>query len=374
MRKASESVVLVLLSTVLLVLSFAIVQGQSRERFVVSAKAGGINAVTGGTSVHAKGVSVWQQLTIKDNLESGDVVKTGLDGRVEMLLNPGSYLRVGENSEFELSDNSLDNLELRLIRGTAIVEATGADDSEMLVNITTPHARMAIVRRGLYRVNVLPTDATELIVRKGRVLLADSQTKVKGGRKLIFSGTSFLIAKQEKTDKENLDSLDVWSKQRAETVAQANRRISSRDVTLFMASLNDDWFGRRSLSGRSPGLWVFNSRFGCYTFLPFYFGWGSPYGGAYSNSFYAGSSVFGGFQNRGPLVHYPSGVSSMPGPNGGGTSVSNPSVSNPPRNMPPMNNPSMSNPSPRETRSSPPHHDRGHDRGISRPRVHENKR
>jgi len=364
MRKASESVVLVLLTTVLLVSGFAIAQGQNRERFVVSAKAGGINAVTGGTSVHAKGVSEWQQLTIKDNLESGDVVKTGLDGRVEMLLNPGSYLRVGENSEFELSDNSLDNLELRLIRGTAIVEATGADDTEMLVNITTPHARMAIVRRGLYRVNVLPTNATELIVRKGRVLLADSQTKVKGGRKLIFSGTSFLIAKLEKADKENLDSLDVWSKQRAETVAQANRRISSRDLTLFMASLNDPWSGRY-LSARSPGLWVFNSRFGCFTFLPFYFGWGSPYGGAYSNSFYAGSSCCGGFRNGGGSVNYPSGVSSMPGPNGGGsggTSISNPSVSNPPRNIPPMNNPS---PAPRETRSPPPHHDGG----ISRTRV-----
>ncbi len=285
MRKAFESLVLVLLTTVLLVFSFAIAQGQNRERFVVSAKAGGINAVTGGTSVHAKGVSEWQQLTIKDNLESGDVVKTGLDGRVEMLLNPGSYLRVGENSEFELSDNSLDNLELRLIRGTAIVEATGADDTEMLVNITTPHARLAIVRRGLYRVNVLPTDATELIVRKGRVLLADSQTKVKGGRKLIFSGTSFLIAKLEKADKENLDSVDIWSKQRAQTVAQANRKIRGRDMSLLMSSLSNA--GSR-FPARSSGIWMYHPRYGCYTFVPFFIGWESPYGSSYSSSFYGG--------------------------------------------------------------------------------------
>ena len=358
MRKASASLILVLLTIVMLVSGFRIAQGQSRERFVVSAKAGGINAVTGGTSVHAKGVSEWQQLTIKDNLESGDVVKTGIDGRVEMLLNPGSYLRVGENSEFELSDNSLDNLELRLNRGTAIVEATGADDTEMLVNITTPHARMAIVRRGLYRVNVLPTDATELIVRKGRVLLADSQTKVKGGKKLIFSGTSFLIAKLENDDKENPDSLDIWSKQRAETVAQANRRISSRDLTLFMSSMNDDWFGRRSFFGRSSfgrssGFWVFNRRFGCYTFLPMYYGWGSPYGRNYSNSFYGGSSGWG-FNNSRTFGNYPSGVSSTPSPNGGGHSGTS------------MRNPSMNNPSPSQpaTRSLSPH-----DGGISRKRL-----
>ena len=361
MRKASASLILILLTTVLLISGVVSAQGQSRERFVVSAKAGGINAVTGGTRVHAKGVTDWQQLTIKDNLESGDVVKTGLDGRVEMLLNPGSYLRVGENSEFELSNNSLDNLEVRLISGTAIVEATGADDTEMLVNITTPHARMAIVRRGLYRVNVLPTDATELIVRKGRVLLADSQTKVKGGKKLIFSGSSFLIANLEKSDKENLDSLDVWSQQRAETVAQANKRISSRDLTLFMSSLNDDWYGRRSNFGfgrssfdRSSGYWVFNRRFGCYTFMPLYYGWGSPYGRTYANAFYGGfSSPWGGIRHGGRFGSNPaSGVSSNPAPNIGGNSG------------PSMPSPSMNNPSPGPTtRGLSPH-----EGGISRKR------
>lgn len=66
--------------------------------------------------MHARGNSDWRQLTIKEDLETGDVVRTGFDGRVEMLLNPGSYMRIGENSEFELADNSLENLEVRLIR------------------------------------------------------------------------------------------------------------------------------------------------------------------------------------------------------------------------------------------------------------------
>ena len=120
---------------------------QNREKFVISAKAGGVNAVTGRASMLPHGNGEWQQLTIKEDLEAGDLVKTGVDGRVEMLLNPGSYLRVGENSEFELSDNSLENLELRVITGTAIVEVTGADDEELFIGITTPHTRMSIVRR-----------------------------------------------------------------------------------------------------------------------------------------------------------------------------------------------------------------------------------
>ena len=197
------------LSVVLLACLAVDASGQSREKFLISAKAGGINAVTGGAKVHLKGGADWQQLTVTDDLEAGDIVQTEMGGRVEMLLNPGSYLRLGENSEFELVNNSLDNLELKLIRGTAIVEATGTGDSELLINITTPHANFAIVRHGLYRLNVVPDDATELIVRKGRVMLNDSHTKVNGGNKVIFSATAGLsVAKLKGDDKKDRDDID----------------------------------------------------------------------------------------------------------------------------------------------------------------------
>src|SRR4030095_12861596 len=105
------------------------------------------------------------------------------------------------NSEFELADNSLENLEVPLLRGPAIVEVTGADDEELFIGITTPHTRMSIVRRGLYRVSVVPGDNTELIVRKGRVMLEDSHTKVKGGNKVVFSSNSFSVAKLTDAEK-----------------------------------------------------------------------------------------------------------------------------------------------------------------------------
>jgi hypothetical protein len=262
---------------------------QNREKFVISAKAGGINAVTGRANVHLKGGSDWQQLSVTDDLDAGDVVRTETGGRVEMLLNPGSYLRIGENSEFELVNNSLENLEVRLLRGTAIVEATGADDSELMINISTPHTKLAIVRHGLYRLNVVPEDATELIVRKGRVMLNDSQ-KIKGGNKVVFSGSAFLVAKLQDAEKKDRDEIALWSKERAETLAKANRRISDRTLSSAFASFRgSDWlFG----SNRSSGFWFFNRVSSCYTFVPFYYGWGSPYGSSYTfsafNPFYWG--------------------------------------------------------------------------------------
>jgi hypothetical protein len=293
MRKPLFARLLPLLVAVLVVCVPAIGRGQNREKFVISAQAGGVNAVTGRATVRARGNTEWQLLTIKEDLEKGDVVRTSYDGRVEMLLNPGSYMRVGENSEFELADNSLENLEVRLLRGTAIVEVTGADDAELFIGITTPHTRMSIIRRGLYRVNVVPEDTTELIVRKGRVMLEDSHTKIKGGNKVVFSSHSFSVAKLDKADKKRSDSLEDWSEDRAETLAQANSKLRGKMVNTFLAGYRRDWllsgFGERS------GLWMYNPIFSCFTFLPFGYGWGSPYGGSYSSFFYGG----GPWQGRG---------------------------------------------------------------------------
>ncbi|HVQ38500.1 MAG TPA: FecR family protein, partial [Pyrinomonadaceae bacterium] len=310
----------------------AIAAQPSRNKFVISAKAGGVNAVTGRATMRAHGQSEWQQLTIKEDLEAGDIVKTGTDGRIEMLLNPGSYLRIGENSEVELSDNSLQNLEVRLIRGTAIVEATGFDGAALLINITTPHTRMAIVRKGLYRVSVVPGDATELIVRKGRVMLDGSHTKVDGGNKVVFSGTSFSVAKLRDTEKRQ-DDLEAWSKDRSKTIAQANRGFNRRDMSLAMLGFNSGW-GR--LSPSLSGIWMYSAGYGCYTFFPFYTGWGSPYGGSYYNSLYpyncCGRYGYGGYNNTN---NTPGGYS--PPYNAGGGSTGNPN--NPPSSPPPSSSP-----------------------------------
>jgi FecR protein len=324
MRKTSSLPALFILSVAFILCCSIVNFAQNREKFVISAKAGGINAITGDASVHSRGQTDWQQLMITDDLDAGDRVRTAYDGRVEILLNPGSYLRVGGNSEVELSNNTLENLELRLIRGTAIVEATGADGLDLNINISTPHTKLAIVRQGLYRLNVVPGDATELIVRKGRVILSDSHTKVKGGNKVVFSATNVSVAKLTKEEKKNKEKEDVevWSKERAQTLAKANRRITDRMLNSAFASYRDwDPFLR------GYGLWFFNRTSNCYTFLPFSYGWGSPYGTSYSTSVY--SPVFPssyGNGNRWPSSNPSGGTTSSGGsrPSSGGSAPAAP--------------------------------------------------
>jgi len=250
---------------------------QNREKFGISAKAGGVNTVVGQVWVKRAGQTSEQRLTSDDALESGDVVSTGVWARAEILLNPGSYFRLGENSEFELVDSSLDNLRIKLTKGSAILEAIGGENTELRINIETAQQPLVIVRRGLYRINA-EAGSTQLLVQKGRAQLSNNPPEIaKGGKKIVVSGGSPLIAKIGKYDK---DEFDNWSKERGQTLAQANVRLTARTMSGYTA-LNNWGFG--SGFGRL-GLWTYNTSYRCYTFLPFYYGFSSVYG--FYGSFY----------------------------------------------------------------------------------------
>jgi hypothetical protein len=257
------------------------VVAQDREKFVISAKAGGVNSVLGRVNFQKKGQAQPELLTAQTDLNAGDVVDTGRSGRVEILLNPGSYLRAAEGTRFELTDNSLEHLTVTLLQGSAIVEATGANDVNTEIAINTRHARTALVKRGIYRFNVNGAQ-TELLVLKGKAIVNGNESSpVRGGQKAMLTNGPVVTAKLDKKDQDDFDS---WSRNRAELLARANSRISARALNSYLSTLDNDW-GFMGFRGRN-GLWLFNSRWSCYTFMPFYAGWGSPYGPGYASQFY----------------------------------------------------------------------------------------
>ena len=252
----------------------SVANAQNRERFGISAKAGGVNAVSGQVMVKRTGQAP-QLLTSQDDLDSGDVVNTGSGSQAEILLNPGTYLRLSEDTEFELVDNSLDSLLVKLNKGSAIIEATGPGEVELRIPIITQQKKMTIVRAGIYRINVRP-GVTELFVWKGRMALSgDRDDIIKSGKKITFSSAGQSIAKLEKAEK---DQFDDWSKLRGETLARANVKLSTRALNGYLAS--SAWARPDARFGRW-GLWTWSAFSSCYTFLPFYGGWGSPYGRDY---------------------------------------------------------------------------------------------
>ncbi len=171
------------------------------------------------------------------------------------------------------------------------------------------------MRQGLYRLNVVPEDATELIVRKGRVVLSDSHTDVKGGNKVVFSATAVSVAKLTKDEKKAIDKadVDVWSKKRAETLAKANSRITNRMLTYARSSYG----GFGSFSHSSLGFWFYNGRIGCFTFVPYFVGLGSPYGSSYSVSLFPPYYNPYGWNGNNGTGYWPNNGSAGPSGRGG---------------------------------------------------------
>src|SRR5207248_2270852 len=139
-----------------------------------------------------------------------------------------------------------------------------------------------------------------------------------GGKKVTFTSAGQTVAKLTSNDQ---DEFDDWSKTRGQTLARANLRLSARTVSGYLSS--GSWSFADARFGRW-GIWTWSPFASCYTFLPFYYGWGSPYGNNYGN--YAGFGGGGYYGNGGynpPVItgnSSGSGSGSGSGYPGGGTS------------------------------------------------------
>lgn len=244
------------------------VSSTTSDKYIISAKAGSVNYLEGKVSVRrANGVSGY--LVKGDKLEIGDKVSTSADGRVEVLLNPGSFVRLDNNSEFEFITTSLNDLKLQVNRGSAIFEVFASNDFK--VTVTTPNSKFYLIDTGVYRVDVNNNGAAKIEVQRGKAQIGTSSAQLlKKGKSATVNGNEVAVSN---FDKGNNDSFEQWSKDRAKLIAKANDKLR-RDTlsnTLLSSRSGLDCFN-------SFGLWVFNPRYSSYSFLPYGYSWRSPYG------------------------------------------------------------------------------------------------
>ena len=217
-------------------------EDNAKARFDQSAKGflrqgGLVNVVEGQAECANVRVSA---LRAKQELRAGDTIKVGA-GRVEILLNPGYYLRLGPNTEARLLDLTPGNLKIKLVSGAAIVEiamdanggwfTNGRGINHMvrpelanrvfdIVTLITSRDEYAINRAGAYRWDIVSADESKMGVLKGRVVVAG--TIVGEGR--IASVVSGQVSVG---DRENgpEDAFDTWSRERAAALVRSNKSL-----------------------------------------------------------------------------------------------------------------------------------------------------
>lgn len=264
----------------------------ARSKYLISARAGGINYAHGSVLRQEKGAEGWQRVTTRDDLDAGDALETGSDARAEIALAPGTYLRLNSDTRTEMTNTDLDDLRVAVKTGSVIVEVTGTNGAGAGTRIETPQTSVLLNRDGLYRLNVTG-GVTEVIALKGEaeVGVGATATIVKKNKRLIVNGAA--QTEIASVDKHSLDAFDEWSKERAHTLADINTQLASSYARTsnpsFVTALDLYWARFNDISSSflpSPfGLWVYSPFYGCRTFLPFYYGWSSPYGYSYYFNF-----------------------------------------------------------------------------------------
>ena len=88
-------------------------------QYVVSARAGTISFINGTVSIDDK--TVERKSNKFPALKDGQLLRTG-DGRAEILLGPGVFVRLGAHAAIRMVNSHLTDTQVKLERGTALVE------------------------------------------------------------------------------------------------------------------------------------------------------------------------------------------------------------------------------------------------------------
>jgi hypothetical protein len=271
-------------------------------QFVISTKAGLVNYVQGTANVKPT-----------QSVATGVPITTGPEGFAEILLNPGSFLRLGANSEVILDSIELTDVSLRMIAGTAVIEA-GGFTKETPLKIRTGDMHVLIIKDGVY------------VIEPGQVKVAEGQIQMDGEKKTYKKGWVVSSTGALKFSKTNVLEVEMWSRNRSNLIAASNANISNtiRRQPSLASSFNNVWLWDPSFGGFTfiPG-YRFRSPYGFYYRSVYENYYGSGYGGG-SNASNSGGG--GGFSGGGGGASGGSSGGGSSAGGGGGVSISSPAA------------------------------------------------
>ena len=182
---------------------------------VISAHSGLIHYVEGRVLLDGKPIEV--SLTSFPEVKPDMELRTE-DGRAEVLLNPGVFLRLAEHSSIRMVANKLSDSRVEFLSGSAVIEASRElAQKDNAVTIDYKGSSVLLRKSGIYRFDSEPA---QFRVYSGEAeLKTDSNAMVvKSGKEVSLNG----MVAVEKFDSKDSDSLDRWSQRRAEYVSMAN--------------------------------------------------------------------------------------------------------------------------------------------------------
>lgn len=210
---------------------------------VISARSGLVHYVEGAVFLGDQAVT--GQPGDYPLIAEGQLFRTGA-GRAEVLLQPGVFLRLAEESGVRLLSASITRAEVEFLTGSIIVDAGRLHDSSVTV---VANGTPAVLRKsGLYRF-----DAAAPRIRvydgKAQVGSGSQSVEVEKGKLLSLDGSGA----PRKFDRKDTDEFARWSDSRKEylTMAYLEASQDSSDPELRRSISDASVTGAPTMGGRS---------------------------------------------------------------------------------------------------------------------------
>jgi FecR protein len=282
------------------------VDNSSPERAVP----GTLNYVEGQVAIGSQAVTA--RSIGSAGLADGQSLTTN-NGKAEILLTPGVFLRVGDNSSVQMISSSLTNTEVGLNEGEAMVEVDEIHP-ENDIRVSAGGNTAELLKTGLYDFDL---NHHQFRVFEGKAQVEEGDGRhvdVKGGHAVALEANENVKAKGFDKKAFEEDDLYRWSSLRSAYVAESNVGAASAYYESGWGPWGPGWWGAG---------WYWDPWFYGYTFIPgdgiFYspFGWGfySPWW-VYRAPFYGAYGFRAGIYHHfsadchswGPGAHYIAGA------------------------------------------------------------------
>ena len=190
-------------------------------QYVVNARAGTVNYSEG--EVFLNGQPAPATPLKFPELRPGQELRTD-NGRVEVLLGPGVFLRLGEHGALRMLDSRLENTQVEIQQGEALFEVVQiANDSGL--HVIAGATRTSFKGMGLYRFD---RNADTLRVYGGRAEVVTGGQRVEAGRgSMVRLGNTLPLAKFDLRDK---DQLHQWAASRSFLLYRHDLEAHSRST------------------------------------------------------------------------------------------------------------------------------------------------
>ncbi|HUB78921.1 MAG TPA: FecR domain-containing protein [Bryobacteraceae bacterium] len=182
---------------------------------VISTRSGLVHFFEGNVTV--AGQPLEQHFGKFASIPEGAELRTG-QGRAEILLTPGVFLRVGEQSAIRMAATALTDTKVELLAGSAMLES---GDAAPGTSVTLLYKNWTVRQdhQGSYRID---SDPPRVSVRGGSVVVAaagDAPVTVAEGNDLPLEA---VLAPEKTPETETHDALSQWADGRAQSISADN--------------------------------------------------------------------------------------------------------------------------------------------------------